>query len=110
MPVIFPLKPKSVVTTWDLRDDLQKQKAVIDFANEPERFANLVATLKPDFGGLNPARLKKLAALTGRDFLLLDELLATLANPEEIDTLDTRRMLTALKGNISKGRRFTCQP
>ncbi|MDD5269077.1 MAG: ATP-binding protein [Methylococcales bacterium] len=93
----IPVEAEERGDDWELREQLLVQQAVINFVNKPERFAKLVATLKPDFPGLNPARLKKLAALTGRDFLLLDELLVTLAKPEEIDTLDPLHLLTRVK-------------
>lgn len=82
---------------WELREQLQERQAVLNFVNNPERFAKLVTTLRPDFAGLKPTRMKKLAALTGRDFLLLDDTLATLTSPEEIDTLDAQHLLTRVK-------------
>ncbi|MGH6635988.1 MAG: hypothetical protein ACRED0_07585, partial [Gammaproteobacteria bacterium] len=73
---------------WDLADDLSQQGAVIDFETSPARFRRVVETLKPAFAGLAPERLARLEVLTGRDLLLLDDLLWDLASPEEIDRLD----------------------
>lgn len=64
------------------------QGAVLDFKTSPARFRWVVATLKPAFAGLTPERLARLEALTGRDLLLLDDLLWDLASPEEIDRLN----------------------
>ena len=73
---------------WDLADDLSQQGAVIDFETSPTRFRRVVETLKPAFAGLASERLARLEVLTGRDLLLLDDLLWDLASPEEIDRLD----------------------
>jgi hypothetical protein len=73
---------------WDLADGLFQQGAVIDFETSPARFRQVVETLKPAFAGLTPERLARLEVLTGRDLLLLDDLLRDLASPEEIDRLD----------------------
>ncbi|MGH9896240.1 MAG: hypothetical protein ACREA0_30450, partial [bacterium] len=67
---------------------MSQQGAVIDFETSPARFRRVVETLKPAFAGLAPERLARLEVLTGRDLLLLDDLLWDLASPEEIDRLD----------------------
>ena len=69
-------------------EDLKQAGAVLEFATNQQTFRQIIEQGKPEFADLTAERLVNLYEFTGHDLFLLDQLLDTLDDPEELDDLN----------------------
>jgi uncharacterized protein YoaH (UPF0181 family) len=69
-------------------EDLAQAEAVLKFAPNEQTFRQIIRQGNPEFDDLTPKALKNLYEFTGHDLVLLDQLLHTLTNLEQLDDLN----------------------
>lgn len=83
----------------DLYLELKAQDGTVGFENDAKLLQRVVAFWKPNFKGLSQQRLQKLIALCGRDLLLLDEVLARIDRPAEIDAFSPADLYDSIRNS-----------
>ncbi|MFC1502704.1 hypothetical protein ACFL6A_04770, partial [bacterium] len=81
----------------EFEERLRTEDLYRDFRTGPKVTRRVLEYIRPDLIGLSDSRLNRLNDLTGGDLLLLDEVLQTISSPQDIDSLDVKKIFKSAR-------------
>ncbi len=100
----IPTADESRSDDHDFFEDLESRDAVQELTNDDAILTSMVRFQRPDLDRLSGERLKRLFALSGRDLLVLDEVLSRIESPRDIEGLTPSILFDRLRGQYFGGR------